>query len=72
MSKNWIIKVYISTFYVLTKLFHKKPTFFVACVEKTKFGVKKNVYMAFFLSFYTRHKMSFFMKLGVSTWNVET
>ena len=56
------------TFYVVTKSFHREPTFFVSCVKKTIFGAKKGFSRVFFLSFYTCHKKCrFFVKLDVRT-----
>jgi hypothetical protein len=61
--------MYILTFYVLTKNFLEKSTFFVSSVKKKKIGVKKVVYMAFFLSFLHMPQKTpqIFMKLGVHT-----
>jgi hypothetical protein len=44
-------RTYISTFYVLAKLFHKKPTLLVSCVKKKKIGAKNSSYWVISLSF---------------------
>jgi hypothetical protein len=38
------VRTYIFTCYVLTKSFHKKSTYHVTCVKKTKFSAKNNVF----------------------------
>ena len=54
--------MFISTFFVLTKSFHRKPIFCVTCVKKTKFDPKNGFSWDFFLSFYARHKKCRFFK----------
>jgi hypothetical protein len=46
------ISAYVSTFYVLTKSFHEKPTYFVLCVKRQNLVLKNSfVRVNFFLSF---------------------
>jgi hypothetical protein len=56
MLKNLDTKfdAYVSTFYMLTKSFHRKPTFYVSCVKKTKFSLKKWHCMRHFFVFFTQ------------------
>jgi hypothetical protein len=54
---------YVSTFYVLTKSFHEKPTYFVLCVKRQNLVLKNSfVRVNFFLSFLHKpQKMSVFL-----------
>jgi hypothetical protein len=46
------ISAYVSTFYVLTKSFHEKPTYFVLCLKRQNLVLKNSfVRVNFFLSF---------------------
>ena len=44
------VRTYTSTFYLLIKLFHEKPMFFVSCVKIIRFGDIKDFSLDFILS----------------------
>jgi hypothetical protein len=65
--------MYISTLYVLIKLFRGKPIFFVLCAKEDKNWCLKNLFEKnFFIIFilHTKH-IFFFAKLGVHTYNID-
>ena len=66
-------RTYIFTCYVLTKSFHKKSTYHVTCVKKTKFSAKNNAFHRDkFSLFYIDHKKYwFFVKLSECTYIME-
>jgi hypothetical protein len=66
LDKN--ISAYVSIFYVLTKSFQEKPTFFVLCVKRQKLVLKMALYETFFVfSTQATKSCQFFTQLGVQT-----
>jgi hypothetical protein len=62
----------MTTFFVLTKFFHKKITYFVLCAKRQNLVLKKTLHETFFyLFFYRRHiKCRFSVKLGARIYSM--